>query len=114
MKARMSRNIVDAVKKYVSSHISEDISLTQLSEVTGYNTCYLSRIFKAQTGETLTEYVGRKKMEQIRKLLQDVDLSIGEVAEKSGFVSRTYFNRFVRKHTGMSPKELGLACRREE
>ncbi len=105
MKARISGNIVKAVKKYVSEHIAEDISLTRLSEVTGYNTCYLSRTFKGQTGETLTEYVGRKKMELIRKLFLNVDLNINEVAERSGFVSRTYFNRFIKKHTGMSPRD---------
>ncbi len=104
LKARISRNIVNAVKKYVTEHISEDISLTRLGEVTGYNTCYLSRTFKGQMGETLTEYVGRKKMELIRELFLNVNLSIGDVAERSGFVSRTYFNRFVKKHTGMSPR----------
>lgn len=111
MKARMSRNIVDGVKKYVSDHIAEDISLTRLSEVTGYNTCYLSRTFKAQTGETLTEYVSRKKMNQIDMLMQEPNLSIGDVAELSGFLSRTYFNRFVRKHTGMSPKDYKMSLK---
>ena len=111
MKARLTRNTVDAVKKYVSEHISEDISLTRLSEVTGYNTCYLSRTFKAQTGETITAYVSRKKMERINMLMQEPNLSIGDVAEQSGFLSRTYFNRFVRKHTGMSPKDYKLSLK---
>ena len=109
LKAGISRNTVEAVKRYVREHISEDISLTRLSEVTGYNTCYLSRIFRAQTGETLTEYIGKKKMDRIRDLMRDPDLNIGEIAEKTGFLSRTYFNRFVRKYTGMSPKNYQLS-----
>ena len=109
LKAGISRNTVEALKRYVREHISEDISLTRLSEVTGYNTCYLSRIFRAQTGETLTEYIGKKKMDRIRDLMRDPDLNIGEIAEKTGFLSRTYFNRFVRKYTGMSPKNYQLS-----
>ena len=42
LKNSISRNTVEAVMKYISGHIAEDISLTRLSEVTGYNTCYLS------------------------------------------------------------------------
>ena len=113
MKDKISRNTVDVVKKYVLEHISEDISLTRLSEVTGYNTCYLSRIFKAQTGETLTEYVGREKMERVRTLMRDKNLNINDVAERSGFVSRTYFNRFIRKHTGKSPKDYKMSLEAE-
>ncbi len=97
--------------EYVAEHIAEDISLTRLSEVTGYNTCYLSRVFKAQIGVNLSEYIGRKKMERIRMLMQNTGLSIGDIAEQSGFVSRTYFNRFVRKHTCMSPRDYRLSLK---
>ena len=98
-------NTVDVIKAYVSDHITEDISLTRLSEVTGYNTCYISRIFKENTKENLSEYIGRKKMKYIEKLIRETDLNISDVAERAGFVSRTYFNRFIRKYTGMSPKD---------
>ena len=97
--------------KYIAKHIAEDISLTRLSEVTGYNTCYLSRVFKSQTGVNLSEYIGRKKMECIQALMQDTDLNIGDIADRCGFVSRTYFNRFVRKHTGMSPKDYKMSLK---
>ena len=44
-------------------------------------------------------------------LMLETSLNIGDIAEQSGFVSRTYFNRFVRKHTGMSPKDYKLSLR---
>lgn len=111
MKSSISQNTVEAIMKYIAKHIAEDISLTRLSEVTGYNTCYLSRVFKSQTGVNLSEYIGRKKMECIQALMQDTDLNIGDIADRCGFVSRTYFNRFVRKHTGMSPKDYKMSLK---
>lgn len=104
IKSKISRNTVEELKKFIQEHISEDISLTRLSEATGYNTSYLSRIFRMQTGETLTEYIGKQKLEKIQELMKDKRLNISDIAEKTGFESRTYFNRFMKKWTGMSPK----------
>ena len=38
--------------------------------------------------------------------MNDESLSLDDVAAKSGFEYRTYFNKFVKKSTGMSPMEL--------
>ncbi len=105
VKSSLTQNTVEELKKYIKEHVSEDISLTRLSEISGYNTHYLSRIFRAQTGRTLTEYIGQKKLERISELMKDSRLNINDVAEKTGFQTRTYFNRFIKKWTGKSPKD---------
>ena len=96
---------MDELKKYIREHIQEDISLTRLSEVTGYNTNYLSRIFRLQTGKTLTEYIAWEKLERIGRLMRDPARNITDIAEETGFRTRTYFNRFMKKWTGKSPKD---------
>ena len=113
LKTGISLNTVEALKKYISEHISEDISLTMLSEVTGYSTNYLSRIFRAQTGEKLIDFIGRQKMKWVDHLMKDSKLDIGEIAEKSGFQSRTYFNRFIKRWTGKAPKEYRKELKNE-
>lgn len=105
IKDTLLQKTVDTMKNYILDHITEDISLTCLSEVTGYNTCYLSRIFKAQEGINLSEFISDRKMERVRTLMSDTEMGIGEIAEAMGFSSRTYFNRFIRKNTGMSPRD---------
>lgn len=114
LKSGISLNTVEALKKYISEHITEDISLTILSEVTGYSTNYLSRIFRAQTGEKLTDFIGKQKMNWIDQLMKDSKMGIGEVAEKAGFQSRTYFNRFIKRWTGMAPKDYRKELRNEK
>ena len=113
LKSGISQNTVQELKKYISDHICEDISLTRLSEVTGYSANYLSRIFRMQTGEKLIEFIGKQKMERIDELMKDSQMDIGEIAEKTGFQSRTYFNRFIKRWTGMSPKDYRKRLRRE-
>lgn len=100
-----SNNIVRFLKNYIEGHITQDISLIKLSEVSGYNATYLSKVFKKDTGETINNYISGKKLEKIRELMSDENLNISEIALKAGFEYRTYFNRFVKKFTGMSPQE---------
>lgn len=101
-----SGNIVHFLKEYILKHITEDVSLIKLSEVSGYNAIYLTRVFKKNTGETINEYIFRKKLGVIKELMADKSLSIGDVAERAGFEYRSYFNKFLKKTTGMSPQEF--------
>ncbi len=114
VKSRITQNTVEELKAYIKEHVCEDISLTRFSELTGYSTQYLSRIFRMQMGKTLTEYIGQKKMEKISELMHDTKLNINDIAVKSGFQTRTYFNRFIKKWTGKSPKDYRAELLLEE
>lgn len=102
----LSNNTIRFLKNYINEHIIEDISLVKLSEVTGYNASYISRFFKENTGETLNDYISLRKLDKIKELMLEEGLNISEIAIKAGFGSRTYFNRFMKKASGMSPQEF--------
>lgn len=102
----LSNNTIRFLKNYINEHICEDISLVKLSEVTGYNASYISRFFKESTGNTLNDYISRRKLNKIKELMLKDDLNISDIALKAGFGSRTYFNRFMKKVSGMSPQEF--------
>ncbi|MDL2293524.1 response regulator [Ruminococcaceae bacterium OttesenSCG-928-D13] len=102
---RPSANIVAHIRQYIDGNLTDDVSLVKLSEVTGYNPSYLSRVYREISGETLNSYISRKKMALIRTLMQDERLSILDISRRLGFESRTYFNRFVKRNTGLSPSK---------
>jgi len=108
---QLPNNITLAVKNYINGHITEDVSLIKLSEVAGYNATYLSHLFREQTGITLKEYISRQKLVRITELMSDLGSNINDVALKAGFESRTYFNNFIRRMTGMSPQEYRAQLR---
>ena len=96
------------VKRYVKEHLNQDLSLSQISVVTGYNPTYLSRLFKEQTGETLNRYISRKRMEYIARLMRDPQISMQQIMDAAGFATRSYFNQFVKKETGLTPKQYRM------
>jgi two-component system response regulator YesN len=103
--SELSLNLVQFINQYIQTHIAEDVSLIKLSEVTGYNPSYLSRLYKEIANETLSAYISRIRFEKAKNLLANSNLNLNEIATEVGLNSRTYFNRFIKKITGMSPQE---------
>lgn len=98
-----SVNLCKKLQSYIQEHLKDDLSLTQLGNLTGYNGDYLNRMFRMETGEPLGRYIAVCKLEQLRDLFQDPQVTIEWAAKQVGFSSRSYFNRFIKRETGLSP-----------
>lgn len=103
-----SEQITQKIIRYVSEHIGEDVSLTCLSGVLGYSRAYISTVFHENTGIQLQQYIIRQRLTYIQTLMKNKSLSLNTIAEMSGFGSVSYFSRFVKRETGMSPREYRL------
>ncbi|MDF2611102.1 MAG: response regulator [Lachnospiraceae bacterium] len=97
--------ITEKAKKYIKEHYSEEITLNKLSEVVYVNPVYLSRLFKAKTGENFMDYLTRIRIEHAKLLLSDLSLRIYDISELVGYKSRKHFGKVFRDMTGLTPKE---------
>lgn len=66
--------------EYIQLHPEEELTLSVLSELTGYTENYLSRKFKREVGETVSDYVEIVRIEKARMLLETTDQPIAEIA----------------------------------
>ncbi len=105
-KKRNSLNTIQVIKDYITEHITEDISLIDLSDITGYSTTYLSKFFSDNEGITISDYISNRKVEKIKELMLDSSLNIGDIANAVGFHSRTYFNNYFKRLVGMAPQQF--------
>lgn len=92
--------------KYIEDNISQDLSLVNLAALTGYNPQYLSSLFRHKLDTTLSRYISDRRMERAREMLGDVNISIQDIAQSLGFASHSYFSRFIRKETNLTPQQL--------
>ncbi len=104
-KRRSSIDTVQSVKGYIDAHITEDISLIDLSALTGYSATYLSKFFSETVGYTISDYIARQKLAKIEELMLDSSMNIGDIANAVGFHSRTYFNNYIKRLTNLSPQQ---------
>lgn len=91
---------------YIESHLSENLSVTHLSEVFNYNQSYISRLFKQVQGEPLSLYLKSARLRRAKELLRTTSLSIQEIADAVGFDTVQYFSMVFRKEIGMTPKSF--------
>ena len=90
---------------YIAVHYTENLNLKLLAEKFGYEYHYLSRLLSKNYNINFKELLNRYRMEKALELLQETDMSITEVAMKSGFQSIRNFNLIFKQSTGVSPNE---------
>lgn len=98
--------LLHQIYDYVQQNYANDISLTEMANHLHMNYSYLSSYFKQRTGENLTTYINRIRVEQAKKLLLDLNLSVSEVSAMTGFSEHNYFSKVFKKLTGFTPLEF--------
>lgn len=92
-------------KEYIYLHLFEEITLQQLSDVSGLNPNYLSQLFKKETGLPLMNYIQRERVEEAKKLLDHSKDMISTIGARLTFYDQTHFIKIFKKHAGVTPKQ---------
>ncbi|HOO61766.1 MAG TPA: AraC family transcriptional regulator [Bacillota bacterium] len=99
--------------EYIYDNLHKRIKLSELSAQVGISPNYLSRLFKNETGVSITEYIMNRKIETAQNMLRYSDYSIAEITSILAFPSQSYFCEVLKKHCGMTPKKYRDFCARE-
>lgn len=92
--------------QYMEDNYGEQISLPDIARAAGLNASYLSRLFKKETGESITGHLTRLRIERAKELLKDDSLRLRDIAEAVGFNDVSYFSNTFKKTAGISPTEF--------
>ena len=91
------------VLEYVNEHYCEDITMTELSAVTGLSPDYMARRFKAVMYMSPSEYVRKFRIAKAMEFLCNTSLSIAEIAAQTGFSDVSLFSRVFKTAVGLPP-----------
>jgi two-component system response regulator YesN len=95
--------VLDAIDRYITEHIHQNISLHEVADLLFYSPSYLSRLFKALSGHNFSEYLSQRKMKHAEELLAGTALKVQEVSAWLGYKDVRYFERLFRDYTGSTP-----------
>ena len=120
-------NPVRKARQFILGHLSEPLSLEDVSRHAGVSPFHFCKLFKRATGLTFTTFVNKARVERAKELLLKPQSRVTEVAYDVGFQSLSQFNRSFRRVTLQSPTEYrsnmkpgygslstGLAMRRSQ
>lgn len=99
------KGTVRAAAEYVLEHYKEPIGLTEVAEVVGVNSSYLSYIFSQEMAMGFSAFLLKQRMKCAKRMLRETNYKIREVAEQSGFNDYHHFAKTFKKTTGVSPAE---------
>ncbi len=104
--AEYTRRINSALE-FIDCHIDQVLQLDDVARASHFSPYHFHRIFHALVGETVNEYVSRKRLEKAAKrLLSKSGLSITDISEAGGYSSSANFSRAFKLYFGISPSEL--------
>ncbi|SDD01645.1 AraC-type DNA-binding protein [Paenibacillus sp. UNCCL117] len=121
--ARLQRSAEDSRQPHADYYIRQcvefmhhnydrDIRVKDIAAAVSLHPGYLHRIFRTQTGRSLTGYLTDLRIEKAKMLLH-TDIPILDVADYVGVGSRQYFHSLFKKQTGLTPTEFRRSIRAE-
>ncbi|WP_159885701.1 helix-turn-helix transcriptional regulator [Paenibacillus puerhi] len=96
---------MEKIQQYVETHLSEDVSLQVLADHVYLHPAYSSSVYKDSTGEGVSSYIYRRKMEHAAELLRRSPLKIASIAEEVGYQNTSYFIRVSKKYYACTPQK---------
>lgn len=107
---KQGENIIDQIKNYIEMNYTDSrINLAFVAQLFGFNTSYLSRKFKQETGKNFVEYLTECRMKRAMKLAER-NRKMFQASEEVGIPDPNYFGRCFKKYTGMSYSEYLAKC----
>jgi len=100
---RVAQERVEQVIFLLKQNLAEPPSLEELGKKIGCSHFYLSRIFSTQTGQTITQYLRRLRMEKAAELLRSGEYNVTEAALEVGYASPSHFSQAFHEAFGCCP-----------
>lgn len=97
-------------KKYMEP----DLSVEMICDCLGKSRSYLSRMFKENTGMNLLDYLHTTRLTEAKRLLNETDLGISEIASKVGYYSGWTLARVFKRYEGITPTAYRKAFCKEQ
>ncbi|MBB3127036.1 two-component system response regulator YesN [Paenibacillus rhizosphaerae] len=103
---RYSRaHIVKKAQQFIEDNLSSNISLKAVADHVHVHYTHLCKIYKLETGENLSDYLYRLRMEWAVYFLKNSEDKIYEIGAKLGYQNIPYFIKVFKQHYGMTPQE---------
>ncbi len=96
---------IEQALTYIHENYRFDISREGLAASVSMSPVRFGKAFKACTGKKLGDYINALRVQDAKKMLEEKQKSISDIAFDVGFESLRSFNRVFIQHTGMTPSE---------
>jgi two-component system response regulator YesN len=102
---KLDSNPTHCAKEWIHQKLGEHITIKQIAEQVYMSPTYFSNYFKAQTGETILDYITKCRMGKAKELLETTDIKVYDISSRLGYQDTKYFSRLFKQWYGQSPSQ---------
>jgi AraC-like DNA-binding protein len=95
---------VGIAKAHIEANLAAPLTVPRVALAAGVSHTHLTRLFRAETGDTVIAYVRRRRMELAGHLLRESTLSVSAIAALVGIPDLQAFNKTCRRELGAAPR----------
>ena len=100
-----NQTVIEQTLRYINEHLTEELSLSSLSEQVHFSPIYFHKLFKRSVGKNLREYVEEQRIKKAIDLLISTDKTLTQIAYECGFSSQSHFSCVFKKKMQLPPRE---------
>lgn len=100
-----TNRVPEMIKNYIDAHITEKITLSDISKNLYISKSHIERAFKQEYGQTPLAYCANQKISQVASMLVTTDYSLAQIAQQLGFSDVKYMSKSFKKAKGKTPTE---------
>ena len=107
--SRQKRAVLERIEKakdYLSENLQNPLDLNLVAKACACSPHYLSRLFAAETGMTLSLYLRKLRINRACELLSSGRLNVSEASLEVGYQSLSHFARAFRGVIGVTPSQF--------
>ncbi|UVI27488.1 AraC family transcriptional regulator [Paenibacillus spongiae] len=93
----------ETIMRWIEAHYADEFSLEQAAEAAHLSKFYASRIFRQETGSSITEYLTARRIKQACRLLQTTNIPIERIGIEVGLPNVSYFIQLFKRVVGITP-----------
>jgi AraC family transcriptional regulator len=102
-RGQLSPVVLQRVIEYARANLASNPGVAELAQVAGLSPAHFARCFKRSTGRAPHQFLQQTRVGCAQELLQRPDLSVLEIAWRTGFQNPSQFIAFFRRATGVTP-----------
>jgi len=99
-------HIIQKSMEYINHNIKTNISLDSVAEYVYLSPSYFSRLFKKEMGINFIDYLNKVRVEESKKYLTDLKVSLSDIAHCVGFTDQSYYTKVFKKIEGIAPGQF--------
>ncbi len=107
-----TQRLIRRAMGFIHAHYAEPLTREQIANHVHFSPDYLTDCFRREQGVTPMVYLNRYRIYQARRLLENSDLAITQVALAVGFSEGAHFTRTFQREVGMTPRAYRRSKRR--